>query len=158
MSWRQQKSNKRSGVWHDSFGSSGEDRFYPYTTRRPAQCPAASAAEEAIWRAAKRVGSAWRWLKLDLGLLAKGIEYEQVMVSLELTLKQFGQVLLPEFGRSPIGTAVLAQRSLTLLAFRILFARLASSQICQRKAPRRSRHNCLSLARRIRLRRHEAGI
>lgn len=30
-------------------------------------------AQDALWRASKRIGAAWRWLKLDLSLLGRAI-------------------------------------------------------------------------------------
>ena len=89
----------RSNAAAQEWGHSSSDDHNP---QRKMQQPAKT-AEEAMWRAAKRIGSAWRWLKIDLALLAKEKQHNQLIESMENTLKVFGKSLLPDLGVRPLG-------------------------------------------------------
>ena len=64
------------------------------------QMPAEN-AEEALWRVSKRISSAYRWLCVDLTLLAKQSEHQAVLSSVEFALKAIGEAVLPDLGKNP---------------------------------------------------------
>lgn len=98
MTWKQRYPRQKSQRKHEWSGSSGDD----YSFRRFVSTPASS-AEQALWRAAKRITSAARWLKLDLALLAEEQQFLHITRGLDEVTKALGGVLLPQLGHAPLG-------------------------------------------------------
>jgi len=101
MSW---KHKSRSAQWGDWHNSSSDEKPSNRQQPRPAR-----STDEAMWRVAKRVGSTWRWLKLDLALLAKELQHGQILRALEDTLIAVGGQLLPTLGSEPVDPALAAR-------------------------------------------------
>lgn len=105
MPWKAMRSSQYRNVSDQEWEkSSGGDHSYQRKVQQPA-----TSASEALWRAAKRLGSAWRWLKIDLALLAEEKQHQQLMSSMEGTVTLFGHALLPDLGLRPLSRDVLAQ-------------------------------------------------
>lgn len=98
MAWKHRYHSRSStkGEW----SGSGDEHAFHRMGSTPAAC-----AEEALWRAVKRITSAARWLKLDLALLAESKRFARITCALEGVINMFGQELLPELGRAPIPLA-----------------------------------------------------
>lgn len=98
-------SRLRNASFQEWGQSSGDD----YNNhQRKMQLPAQS-TDEAMWRAAKRFGSAWRWLKIDLALSAEDKHHHELFNSMETTLKLLGDSLLPDLGVRPLSRDLLAR-------------------------------------------------
>lgn len=102
--WKKYKSNHagKSCGWN----SSGDETSGSAYTKK--QMPAAS-AQDALWRVSRRIGAAWRWLKLDLSLLAESDHHKDVIESIEKTIVVLGSHVLPEYGVSPISAEKASQ-------------------------------------------------
>ena len=98
MAWRKQYSN------YDWNYSSDENGYKPKAYTRAKELPASS-ADEAIWRAAKRLGSALRWPKMDLTLLADVEAHDGLLSSLEDAVGKFSDILLLDLGIVPVSSA-----------------------------------------------------
>ena len=77
MSRRNGRSSSSTHKWDWDF-SSGDDGSAQKHTRMKGS-PPASSSKEAVWRAAKRISAACRWLKLDLVLLAEESMHEDIL-------------------------------------------------------------------------------
>jgi len=124
----------RNPVNQDWGHNSGDD----YHSQRKTQQPAKS-ANEALWRAAKRFGSAWRWLKIDLALLAEEKQHQELITSIETSLKLLGKSLLPDLGLRPVNNDVLEGPDVIDFVS-ILSAIPVSTEVSKQKDPQPQAH------------------
>ena len=98
---------KQATSWSNEDSTAAEA---PHSVRRQSAHIPSSNVQQALWTASKRLGSCYRFLKLDLDMLAATDEAEDVLAAMACALQKLGAALLPKFGASPIDP-VLAARS-----------------------------------------------
>lgn len=103
MSWKTKKSSRygfSAADWKNSSGDDSQDST-GRSWRREVQAPAEN-SQEAIWRAAKRVSAAFRWLRIDLALLAQDEQHSTIIDAISTSLLLMGNALLPDLGKIPV--------------------------------------------------------
>lgn len=93
-------------AWDSGVSTSVDDQHHAHR-RRGAHVPSAS-AQEALWTASKRIGTSYRFLKLDLEILA-ALPQHEVVAAIAMALQSLGRALLPQFGTSPLGPLLAAR-------------------------------------------------
>ena len=80
----------------------------PRARRHVAHIPSTN-AQQALWTAAKRIGTSYRFLKLDLEMLAVMPQHADVVSAIAAALQSLGRALLLELGSSPLHLLVAAR-------------------------------------------------
>ena len=97
---------KYKAPWSNGDSSTTEA---PHSVRRQgAHVPPAN-VQQALRTASKRLGSCYRFFKLDLDMLAATEEGEDIVAAMAFALQKLGDALLPKLGTSPIDPVLAAR-------------------------------------------------